>query len=168
MESLAPPDSFHLSAAVGWLELGNPAEAGEEISRISPALLEHPDVLEVRWDVCASSRSWDAAYDVAEALVRVAPERSSGWVHRAYALRRKPGGGLEAAWSALHPAVKKFPKVPLIPYNLACYAAQFGRLDEAMSWLHCAMGAGADVKAIKEMALHDDDLKALWDRIAGW
>src|ERR1043166_9428290 len=54
MTRLEPPDTHHLSAAVGWLELGNPAEAGEEIARISPAALEHPDVLEVRWQICAN------------------------------------------------------------------------------------------------------------------
>ena len=153
---------------MGWLELGNPMEAGEEIARISPALLDHPDVLEVRWEVCASGRSWDAAHAVAETLVRTAPDRSSGWVHRAYALRRKPGGGLGPAWEALHPAAGKFPKVPIIPYNLACYAAQLGRLDEAMDWLRRAAKAGGDTKAIKRMAMRDDDLKALWDRIATW
>lgn len=168
MDPIVPPDSFHLSAAVGWLELGNPAEAGEEIARISPALLDHPDVLEVRWDVCASGRSWDAAHAVAEALVRTAPDRSSGWVHRAYALRRKTGGGLDLAWEALHPAAGKFPKVAIIPYNLACYAAQLGRLEEAMDWLGRAVKAGGDAKAIKSMALRDDDLKAVWDRIATW
>ena len=153
---------------MGWLELGNPTEAGEEIARISPALLDHPDVLEVRWDVCASGRSWDAAHDVAEALVRTAPDRSSGWVHRAYALRRKTGGSIGLAWEALHPAASKFPKVPIIPYNLGCYAAQLGRLEEAMDWLRRAMKAGCDAKAIKSMALRDDDLKALWARIATW
>src|SRR5215208_708179 len=30
---LCPPDSHHLLAAEGWLELGNAAEAGEEIAR---------------------------------------------------------------------------------------------------------------------------------------
>ena len=153
---------------MGWLELGNPTEAGEEIARISPALLDHPDVLEVRWDVCASGRSWDAAHDVAEALVRTAPDRSSGWVHRAYALRRKTGGSIGLAWEALHPAASKFPKVPIIPYNLGCYAAQLGRLDESMYWLRRAMKAGCDAQAIKSMALRDDDLKAVWDRIATW
>src|SRR2546426_672148 len=125
-KKLEPPDSHHLRGAVGWLELGNPVEAGEEIARVSAANLEHPDVLEIRWTICAESGSWDAAATVAESLVVVAPERSSGWVHRAYAVRRMRGGSLERAEKLLLAALDKFPKESVIPYNLACYAAQLG------------------------------------------
>jgi hypothetical protein len=165
MSSLQPPDTHHLSAAIGWLELGNPGEAGEEIARISASMLQHPDVLEVRFAICAVGQRWDAAAELAEELVTVAPERSSGWIHRAYALRRARSGGLQLAWAALRPAFEQFPTVSVIPYNLACYAAQFGRLDEAWEWLHKAMEAEGDVNRIKEMALLDADLKTLWDRI---
>jgi Flp pilus assembly protein TadD len=164
-ESLSPPDTHHLRAAIGWLELGNHLEAGEEIARIAPAMLEHPDVLEVRWMVCAAGGSWEAAGGVAERLVSVAPNRSSGWVHRAYALRRAEGGGLPMAWAALRPAFEKFPGEDIIPYNLACYAAQLGRLDEAWEWLHKAMEAAKDIKRIKERALADADLGPLWERL---
>src|SRR5947207_11581028 len=101
MPALGPPDSHHLSAAVGWLELGNHVEAGEELARISVPSLEHPDVLEVRWAVCAAGKSWEAAADAANLLLSKAPERASGWIHRAYALRRSPAGGLQKAWDAL-------------------------------------------------------------------
>ena len=167
MLTLQPPDTFHLSAAVGWLELGNPSEAAEEIARIRPEFLDHPDVLDVRWTILSAGGTWNAALEVAERLVQVAPSRSSGWVHRAYALRRSKGGGLQLAWAALRPAFEKFPKEPIIPYNLACYAAQFGRLDEAWDWLHKAMDAAGDVASIKAMALRDSDLAALWERVKG-
>jgi len=162
---LEPPDSHHLSAAVGWLELGNHVEAGNEISRITPAHLDHPDVLEVRWRGCAAGGSWEAGLEVAEALLRVAPDRPSGWIHRAYSLRRVKDGGLERAWEALRSAYDRFPKEAVIPYNLACYAAQFGRLQEAWDWLHKAMEAAGDVDSIKHMALADGDLSQLHGRL---
>lgn len=165
MKPVEPPDSFYLSAAVGWLELGNPTEAGEELARLRPELLAHPDVLEIRWAICAATRSWDAAVPVAEQLVQIAPDRVSGWIHRAYALRRARGGGLPVAWDALRPAVEKFPKEPMIPYNLGCYAAQLGRLDEAWEWLHKAMESAGDIASIRTMALQDKDLEPLWERI---
>jgi hypothetical protein len=163
--NLEPPETHHLRAAIGWLELGNPAEAGEEIARIRPEFLHHPDVLQARWEICAAGRSWDAAVEVAELLVSVAPERAAGWVHRAYALRRVKHGGLQLAWAALRPAFDKFPKVEIIPYNLACYAAQFGRLEEAWEWLHKAMEAAGDAKRIRTQALSDPDLQPLWERL---
>jgi tetratricopeptide (TPR) repeat protein len=163
--TLEPPDTFHLSSAIGWLELGNPTEAGEDLARLRPESLDHPDVLEVRWQICSATRSWEAAVPVAEQLIAVAPERSSGWVHRAYALRRSREGGLPLAWDALRPAFEKFPQEPLIPYNLACYAAQLGRPDEAWEWLHKAMESAGDVSSIRAMALDDRDLECLWERI---
>ncbi len=162
---LEPPDSHHLRAAVGWMELGNPTEAGEELARISEANVEHPAVLEVRWELCASTRSWEAAFAVAEALVRVAPELSSGWVHRAYAMRRMRHGGLQLAWSLLLPAADMFPKEDIIPYNLACYAAQQARPDAAWEWLQRAIKVAGDLKLIRDRALLDADLQPLWERI---
>jgi hypothetical protein len=164
-EPLAPPDSHHLLAAEGWLELGNSAEAGEEIARIAPSHLEHPDVLEMRWAICHAGQRWETGLAIAETLVRVAPERASGWLHQAYALRRIPGGGVQRAWDVLRPAYDKFPKAEVIPFNLACYAAQLGRPDEAWEWLHESMEAAGDVDAIKKMALSDMDLQPLWERI---
>jgi len=165
MSELQPPDTHHLSAAIGWLELGNHVEAGEELANISAPFLEHPDVLETRWAVCAAGKSWEAAALAAELLLVNAPERASGWIHRAYALRRAPGGGLQKAWEALRPAFEKFPGESVIPYNLACYAAQSDRLDEAWDWLHKAMDAAGDVNEIKRRALADADLQPLWERI---
>jgi len=165
MKALEPPDTHHLLAAVGWLELRNHVEAGEEIARLTPSSLDHPDGRQVRWEICAAGSSCEPALPVAERLVEVAPERCSGWVYRAYALRRVKSGGLPLAWAALRPAFDKFPKEEVVSYNLACYAAQFGRLDEAWDWLHKARQAARDVKKIKERALADLDLQALWDRI---
>src|SRR5438132_5702035 len=162
---LHPPDLHHLRAAIGWLELGNATEAGQEIARLSPEALDNPNVLAVRWQICAATQSWEAGRDVAERQVAVAPERVDGWIHRAYAIRRAKDGGLQKAWDALLPAAALFPKEPLIPYNLACYAARFGRLDEAWAWLQKAIQAGGDKASVQGLALADDDLQPLWDRI---
>ena len=162
---LRPPDSHHLLAAEGWLELGNAAEAGNEIDRVDSAHLDHPDVLEMRWAICAAGERWEPGLAIAETLLRVAPRRASGWLHQAYALRRIKGGGLQRAWDALRPAYEKFPKAEIISFNLACYAAQLGRLDDAWEWLHKSMEAAGDVDVIKKMALADMDLHPLWDRI---
>ncbi len=164
MRTLEPPDSHYLEAALGWLALGNDAEAKAELALIDADFAHHPDVLEVRWALLAGERNWSAALPVAHALVRNSPDRVTGWLHFSYALRRVPEGGLEAAWNALLPASDKFPKDPHVFYNLACYACQMGRLPEARTWLQRAFKAGAREK-IKAMALIDEDLRALWTEI---
>jgi hypothetical protein len=47
MKPLQPPDSHHLSAAIGWIGLSHCQEANEELEKIVPGLRAHPDVLEV-------------------------------------------------------------------------------------------------------------------------
>lgn len=164
MQRLGPPDSHHLNAAVGWLGLGLPEDAKAELKLISPAHQRHPDVLELRWTICAHECHWDAALAVARKLMTQAPERADGWLHHAYALRRVSEGGLEKAWAALRPAADKFPQEPVIPYNLACYACQMKQLDEARIWLKRALKIGGK-EHIKQMALADPDLAPLWDEI---
>lgn len=164
MAKLEPPDAFALSAALGWLELGNPAEALAELEHVTPANRSHPGVLEVRWVVLAELKRWEQALAAATEMVRVAPDNASGWLHRAYALRRVPNGGLSQAWDALLPAADKFKQESIIPYNLACYACQLQRLEEARAWLQRAMKTGK-ASEVKRMALADDDLKPLWPEI---
>jgi predicted Zn-dependent protease len=164
MHKLEPPDTHYLLAAIGWLELGNAAEAKAELAHVSPAHQDHPDVLELRWSILAEEKRWAEGLQVAQALLRRAPERSSGWLHQAYALRRVPDGSLQKAWAALLPAFDKFPKEAIIPFNLSCYACQMRQLGAARDWLKRAVVIGGKAK-IKRMALKDSDLEALWAEI---
>jgi predicted Zn-dependent protease len=164
VQKLEPPATHHLSAAIGWLELGSAADARAELAQIAAALQEHPDVLEVRWLVAAEEKQWEEGLAIAQALLQYAPKRSSGWLHQAYALRRVPGGGVAKAWEALLPASERFPKEPVIPYNLSCYACQMQQLDTARHWLQRAATVGGKER-IKSMALQDPDLEPLWPEI---
>ena len=158
---LHPPDLHHLRAAIGWLELGNATEAGEEIARLSPEALDNPNVLGVRWQICAATQSWEAGRDVAERQVQGHGKSRS----LQSAIRRAKDGGLEKARDALLPAATRFPKEPLIPYNLACYAARSGLLEEAWTWLQKALQAGGEKPVIQALGLADEDLQPLWDRL---
>jgi tetratricopeptide (TPR) repeat protein len=161
---ITPPDTHYLSAAIGWMGLGVADEAEAELNRISAGLQTHPDVLEVRWMILAQTRRWDAALKTARTLLDCAPNRSSGWLHQAYSLRRVTRDGLQQAWKALLPAYEKFPREPTIPYNLSCYACQMNQLEEARAWLRRAFKFG-DREKIKQMALDDPDLEPLWSEI---
>lgn len=53
MKALQPPDSHHIDAAPGWLDLGNHIEADAELDNIAASSRAHPDVLNVRWGMRA-------------------------------------------------------------------------------------------------------------------
>lgn len=144
--------------------LGDKVSAREEFAQLTAAARAQPEVLELEWSLHAEVLDWGAACAAAERLIAVAPDRSLGWIHRAYALRRLPGGGLSQAWDALRPAHDRFPDHPLIAYNLACYASQLGQLDQAWEWITRALARGRRVE-ILGMALNDPDLAPLWPRL---
>jgi hypothetical protein len=56
VKPLDPPDSLHLRAAQGWLELGDHLEANSELDKITAFLRSHPDVLELRWQIYAKAK----------------------------------------------------------------------------------------------------------------
>jgi tetratricopeptide (TPR) repeat protein len=163
MDSLEPHDRMHLNAAEGWLGLGNHVEANEDLEKITPAMRSHPDVLEVRYEIYASAKRWDACLDIAEAIVKLAPESSFGWIRRSFALHelKKTKEALEK----LLPVADRFPKLWLVPYNLACYCAQLGRLDECQEWFKKAMVI--DEQTVKRAAIDDPDLEPLWGSMGG-
>jgi predicted Zn-dependent protease len=162
MKSLAPPDSHHFSAAIGWLGLGNWREANEELEAITPAFRAHPDVLELRMQIYANAGKWETCVDIGNALVQAVPERPFGWIHRSYALHELKH--TQEAADLLKPAADRFPDQWLIRYNLACYACQLGNREEAWQWLEAAFDLG-DPKEVKLMALEDPDLEKFWAEI---
>ncbi len=165
MNLLPFPDHRHYEAATGWLMLGDAQSALEELTQLSARSRANPEVLQLEWGIHAERRDWAAAAATAQRLTEAAPDCAFGWVHRAYALRRMPGGGLPCAWEALQPALARFPKSQIIAYNLACYAAQLGRLDEAWGLFQRAIAVTPKLVDLLRMALKDDDLRPLWPRI---
>ena len=162
MNALTQADRFQLEAAEGWLMLGNPIEAHEELEKIGGDASYNPAVLSMRWQVYAAAKWWEAAYVVSKALCGLAPHTAEAWICQANTLRNYKG--VVEAWSMLLGVVNKFPKDAIIRYNLACYAAQMGLLEESCGWLVQAFEMEEAVQ-LKLAAIYDPDLQPLWDKI---
>ena len=135
--TLEPPDKFYVVAAQGWLELGDHIAANDELEKVSARLRAHPDVLDVRWQIYARAEKWEASADSAQAIIKLDPNRPDAWIHRSYAFHEL--GRTQAAFDQLLPVADNFPKVWTIAYNLSCYCARLGRMDESQEWLKRAM-----------------------------
>jgi tetratricopeptide (TPR) repeat protein len=164
VSNIPPPDSYFLSSAEGWLLLGNPIEALGELDKIKPAMRVRPEYLELKWRIFADTKQWDEALELAEGMVRELPDHSGGYILRSYALRRATKGSVKKATTALLEAAAKFPKEPIIPYNLACYACQSGDLPQARKFFRMALEIG-DRKELLKMASMDNDLELLWSEL---
>ena len=137
----------------------NLLKANEEPERITPQNKARPDVLEVRWRICAKTGKWDECVDIAGAIIKLDPKRPFGWIHRSFALQELKR--TQEAFDQLLPGADRFPTLWLIPYNLACYCAQLGKLEECEGWFKKAMAI--DDLTVQRTAIDDPDLKPLWE-----
>lgn len=160
---LEPPDSHHLAAAEGWLELGNPAEALAELRHLTAEGAAHPAVLEMHWQISAQNQQWETCLELAARLVRLNPELPTGWIHRSYALHELKRTA--EARDQLLPAVPRFPQEAVMFYNLACYECRLGNLAQARRWLRETF-ALKNSGPWRRAAEVDADLAALWPELA--
>jgi predicted Zn-dependent protease len=145
-----------VQAAFGWLELGLPAEARAELAALTAAHAAHPRASACRLALASHEEAWAEAREWAEHLVMLQPDEPQWTISLAYATRR--ARSLPEAEAILRAARARFPREAVLPYNLACYAAQLGRLDEARTLL--AEATALD-ESVMDLAAQDPDLLPL-------
>ena len=136
-------------------------EAAQVLEEIAPEDRTRNEV-GARVGIYMAARKWDMAAAVASHLVKVEPQNTAWWISLAYALRRTES--VEKAEAILLRAQAIHPKVAIIAFNLACYASVTGPMEEAKERLRHAIDLDKDIRGL---ALDDEDLKPLWDWIAG-
>jgi Flp pilus assembly protein TadD len=132
------------------------------LDEIAPEDKNRTEVLGMRVQLYMAAKKWDMAAAVASHLVKVEPENEAWWINFADSVRRSEG--IEQAEAILLRARAIHPKVAMIAFNLACYASVRGRMEEAKERLRNAIDLDKDVRIL---ALGDEDLRPLWDWIAG-
>ncbi len=148
----------HFERAQGWLLLDKFAEAIAALDAIPQTFQSRPAILMMRAHTHQSARQWPQAEMMFRELLAVDGTEPHYWIGLAYAVRRSQS--IEAAEPILADAHRQFPEVALIPYNLACYAAQLDRLKEAERLLREAISLDA---TLHDLAQTDSDLAAFWE-----
>jgi len=136
--------------------------AAQVLEEIAPEDKTRNEVLGARVGIYMAAKKWDMAVAVASHLVKVQPENAGWWINLAYSVRRAES--IEKAESILPRAQAIHPNDLRIAFNLACYACVSGRIVEARERLGKAIKLN---KEIRQFALDDEDLRPLWDWIAG-
>lgn len=145
-----------LLAASGFAELSLFQEAVQELEELPESSKEFPPVLSVWLEIYQLWQKWSEAESVALRLLEMQPEEPSWPIALAYATRR--ARGLVFAKEILLEAGEKFPNCGMIQFNLACYAAQLGHLDEARQRLSRAVQLDQEFAS---MAKTDADLEPI-------
>jgi tetratricopeptide (TPR) repeat protein len=156
--TMDPQLQRRLLAASGFAELSLFQEAVEELEELPASAKQVPAVLVVWLEVYQRWQKWSEAESVALRLLEIDPEEPAWLIALAYAVRRSRG--LPFANEILSRASEKFPNCGTIHFNLACYAAQLGRLDEARQHLGRAIQID---KQFAAMGKTDPDLEAIRD-----
>jgi predicted Zn-dependent protease len=151
----------HFERAQGWLLLENYAAAARALRLIPPAYRRRPEVEQFRAQLHLAAGEWRRAEPILRRLRQEDPSDPQHSVSLAFAVRR--GKSIGAAEQILLEARERFPEVAVIWFNLACYAAQQGRLADARAWLH---EAGQREEGFRELAKTDSDLVPFWIAVA--
>jgi hypothetical protein len=128
------------------------------LEEIAPEDKNRNEMLGARVNLYMAAEKWDMAAAMPATLLSLNETCGSIWPIRFEGSRlykkRKPF----CCGQAIHP------KVAMIAFSLACYASVTGRMEEAKVRLRHAITLDKDIRGL---AIDDEDLRPLWDWIAG-
>jgi tetratricopeptide (TPR) repeat protein len=113
-------------------------------------------------DMCLAAENWEMAVAIAVDLVKAEPKNPTTWILLAHAVRR--AGNVEQEETVLLKARAWHPTDASIFLKLARCATVTGRIEEAKLRLEHAIALDENIRWV---ALHEEDLRPLWDWISG-
>lgn len=145
-----------LLSAHGYIELEMPDEALREIDALSQKDQLRDEVLQMRLFIVMRAKRWEQALAVCARLRGISPECATGYIHGAFCLHEM-GRTLEAKQLLLKGPPSLLGE-PTYHYNLGCYDAVLGNLDQAAQHLETSFQMD---RRFREIAKYDPDLKAV-------
>jgi predicted Zn-dependent protease len=143
-------------AAQGYSELGLPDLALDELDQLPEAVNKSAIGIESRLSVLMQAKHWKRALPIGRELCRLAPDKTAGYIHTAFCLHEL--GKSREALEVLNSGPAALKAEPTYHYNLACYEAALGNIEQARAHLNVSFAMD---KSLKEYARNDPDLKPL-------
>jgi predicted Zn-dependent protease len=145
-----------LVAAQGYSELDLPDLALSELDLIPAKHRHEPIVVETRLSVLMQAKRYQEALPLGRELCDLAPDRTVGFIHAAFCLHELGSTGAARDLLLSGPAALKAEATYY--YNLACYEARLGNLDDARAHLDVSFAMD---KKLRDYAHTDPDLAVL-------
>ena len=145
-----------IRAASGWLELGMPEDALEELEGLSPADRETKKALELKLAAQMTKKVWKAASETAIRLCNQSVDEPDYFVNAAYCFHEN--GETEEARKWLQRGPETLSEMPVFHYNMACYLWKLGENERARN--HLSKAVEMD-ESFMESARHDEDLAGM-------
>jgi len=155
--AMSPKSRRALQAAHGYHDLDMMEEAWHSLRSLTPAEREAAPALEIEVILWLKERNWTKGMEISQRLCESDPTACSGYIHQAYCLHEL-GQTAEARQTLLR-GPKALREEAIYHYNMGCYQAQLGDLDDARRLLRRSFEL--DPK-LSQTAKRDPDLAGLW------
>jgi tetratricopeptide (TPR) repeat protein len=143
-----------LLSAQGYMELEMFDEALREVDAMPPEDQLRDEALQMRLFIVMHAKCWEQGLLICEQLRATSPERMTGYIHGAFCLHEM--GRTAEAKRLLIGGPTSLAMEPTYHYNLGCYDAVLGNIEEAVR--HLETSFRMDGK-FREIAKYDPDLK---------
>ncbi len=146
----------NILTAQGYMELGLFEDARAELVALPKQAWERADVLET-WVLCQmGEQRWEEGLEMSRRLCEMQPREPSGFIHSAYCLHEL--GRTEEAMELLQNGPRTLRTKAVYFYNLGCYCAKLGRVDEAKRLIEKSFEID---NGLRKVAKKDPDLAEL-------
>jgi len=142
-----------IRAASGWLELGMPADALNELKNLPKENTDERVVLELRLAAEMAMQDWKHGAETAKALCMEAVDEPDFFLSAAFCLHEI--GETNEAMKCLLRGPEVLSEMAVYHYNMACYLWTIGEKDRAHNYLAKAFEMD---DSFKEAARYDKDL----------
>lgn len=149
-----------LLAAQGYLELDMPVEALAELDSMAPEEKDMESALQLRLFITMKSHRWDESLRICDRLRELYPEAASGYIHGAFCLHEQ--GLTDEALNLLLGGPACLAKEATYFYNLGCYSAVLGDLENAIEYVRRSFAMDDKFRDIAKL---DPDLIQLRGRL---
>ena len=149
-----------IRAAEGYAELGMYNEALSELDQLPPSDQERLESLRMRIQVILQIRDWKTGLKLSLRTANLFPKESYGFIHAAFCLHEM--GQTKQAKEILLSGPPSLLEEPIYYYNLGCYEAVLGNVDQAKAYLRASFRLN---KGFREIARQDPDLAPIRDEL---
>ena len=155
---LTTSDRKRLEAADGFLALGMPMEAHDELESIAPEARHLSEMLEVRLGIFQTLERWELVQTVAATLTKRDPQNLRAWIAWATAERRQ--GRQDETRRVLSAGITaNCGRSGELWIALACLECEAGNLDRAKEAVETAIKSDGNLRL---RALDEPALAPLW------
>jgi tetratricopeptide (TPR) repeat protein len=154
---LSSTDQLHLNTAAGFLQIGEPVDAWNELEEIAPQARAQTEVIVVRLAVCRALKMWELAEEIARTLIRREPHNVMHVVALAEVMGKREGP--IAAAAVYEFAIDRFPDFAPLRVSLAVELVKAGQIEDAKRVVKMAIKLDPDLKLV---VLDHPGLSAIW------